>query len=476
MDGAGDPSPRPSGSLPIIEQDQNDSLPLFSVPWEDIMDFNFEGASPESFEGGTIHFGAPNRVYTGTSNSTNTSSSTTSAHVRTASDLVQPSAGNLPDTGSTQTSGNLNPGIGLTGASNDAMSHKRMRFNTSVGSSTARDPCQPSAPDQSGITSAPMEAAIPGMTLEAQPSLRRDLFLLTSEQKETCIQSLSELSSSLMKHLNRLASCKLASSFVFTPSDRNTAKYLFQTLDGSTSHENAIGRMLHGSERFLEILRLFDRPQDAQSSSSSAQSLDSEAYSFVDSAEPSPESNVQERVEMRWNLLQKYLGRTKTLALPATSPMPGGRHNLLSSGPYGILDVPSKLAILTCYTCLLIIFETVFICIHHFLECSPSTIDGLKLPPTVSGLHINGFPLNNYRGLQIKILIQVSTHMLDSIEQALRLTQKDGDEKSGLLADPVFRNLLHTSLKQEGINCSAEDELGMNRVRGLVREVETLLK
>ena len=62
-----------------------------------------------------------------------------------------------------------------------------------------------------------------------------------------------------MKDLNRLMTRKLACSILFTPSDKESAEYLFKTIDGSITQDNAIGRMLHGSEEFLEILQYLNQ-------------------------------------------------------------------------------------------------------------------------------------------------------------------------------------------------------------------------
>ena len=124
-------------------------------------------------------------------------------------------------------------------------------------------------------------ATAPAQLSKAGPY--RDWTPAAMEQKEACIQKLSELSSSLMKDLNRIITCKLASSFLFTPSDKETAEYLFKTIEGSMSQDNAIGRMLHGSEKFLEILQYLNQLPLASSHPSPTQSLESDAYGFLNS-------------------------------------------------------------------------------------------------------------------------------------------------------------------------------------------------
>jgi len=275
----------------------------------------------------------------------------------------------------------------------------------------------------------------------SQASHRNESNRPTAELKDELIQELSDLSTSLMKDLHRIVGCKLISSFLLTRSNDSPAEYLFKTLDGSTSQENAIGRMLQGSEKFLEIMQLFTRwfqsvhpfPDD----SLGGEGLGSNLEGKLDNSK----GNSEAWLEKRWSILQSYLERQR--------PIPAA----LTSESFGIAqkpDITAKLAVLTCYTCLLRIYETVFFVIHHTMEYSPSLAAAIKLPQMVPGLEINGFMLNEYRSLQIKVLIQVSTYMLDSVENTMQC----------MLSDPAFQALLKTVLQQEGLECAPGNETG----------------
>ncbi|KAI9708160.1 MAG: hypothetical protein M1820_004114 [Bogoriella megaspora] len=273
---------------------------------------------------------------------------------------------------------------------------------------------------------------------------------------DTCIQELADLSASLMKDLNRVITCKLASSFIFT--SNNTAMPSFRTTDGSTTEDNAVGRMLHGSEKFLDILRS-PRKQQASpvcSYASSDFSQDEDAHihnEFANAREGRQNGFGDDVMIARETFPHSNFGRSEW-------SKPTSMEELLRS------DVPSTLAILTCYTTLIKTYETVFYVIHHILECSPSTAPAINLPPTVSGLQINGFLLDNHRNLQIRILIQVSTYMLDQIEKAM------GD----ILAQSMFQAVLKTLLQQEGLDCSNNNKTGMKTARELVQKVDNMLK
>ncbi|KAI1174429.1 hypothetical protein F4777DRAFT_579984 [Nemania sp. FL0916] len=280
---------------------------------------------------------------------------------------------------------------------------------------------------------------------------------LTVELKDASIQELSDLSTSLMKDLHRVVGCKLASSFLFTRSDKSPAEYLFKTLDGSTSQENAIGRMLQGSEKFLEIMQLFNElSHPARSCPDNAQGGEVLSFNNLEECFENSEASSDAQLERRWNMIQSFLERQVPIPTTLTSESFG-----LSQKP----DITSKLAVLTCYTCLLRIYETVFFIVHHTLEYSPALAPTIKLPQTVPGLEINGFMLRKHRSLQIKVLIQVSTYMLDSVEKSMH----------GMLSDPAFQALLKTVLRQEGLECSPGNETGMGSIRRLIEKVDKIL-
>jgi hypothetical protein len=270
----------------------------------------------------------------------------------------------------------------------------------------------------------------------------------TADRKNACTQELNELSAALMKDLHSVVGCKLASSFLFTRSDSGPVEYLFKTLDGSPSKESAIGRMLQGSEKFLEIMQRFNEPARHTPPLDLTLRGDALDFNLITEAFDNSKSNTESQLDGRWRILQSYLERRN--AAPNGLSLGSWLGDSLTLGLAQKPDITSKTAVLTCYACLLWIYETVFFVIHHTLECSPSLAPAIKLPQTVPGLEINGFMLQNHPSLQIKILTQVSTYMLDSIEKAL----------TGMLSDSTFQALLKTVLQQEGLQYSTGNETG----------------
>ena len=234
----------------MADQGQSDSLELLSVPWIDIMNQSFDG------EGQELQGEGVSTVPTSDSFSALQTLDTMrfdgSPHAILSPWSFPSSTDNFDVATSARALGNQSARVDMA----EAVSPKRRRV-TKEPALSRLGPDTVSGPAQFEPTSTAFpRSSIPATALAPLPKSRLsiDWAPAATEQKEAYIQKLSELSSSLMKDLNRIITCKLASSFLFTPSDKETAEYMFKTIDGSMSQDNAIGRMLHGSEKFLEIL------------------------------------------------------------------------------------------------------------------------------------------------------------------------------------------------------------------------------
>ena len=239
------------------------------------------------------------------------------------------------------------------------------------------------------------------------------------------IQALAGLGTAMMKHLHRIMEYKSTDCFVLSQSNAQC--------------ENSIGKMLQYSERFLDIIKVIKRPSPSRNYAFSQHSLDLDR-----SNDNCGESG----------------------AIPDPSP----DDTWTDSQPKP--DLPSTLAILSCYTCLLQIYEAVFAAIQQSLEASQSFTLPSAIPPTVPstihGLHINGFMLQNHHTLQLRILIQASKYMLESIEKAL--------QEAGILDDLMFQTLLRASLQRQNRKVTEEKcETGMGVVLENMKQLETRL-
>lgn len=239
------------------------------------------------------------------------------------------------------------------------------------------------------------------------------------------IQALSKLGTTLMVHLHHIMEYRSTDSFVLAQSN--------------TQCENTIGKMLQCSERFLDIIRSMNQPPRSEGFPFPDQSLDMDRGNYNSSESDGIPDISGDGI---WTEFQ-----------PKS-------------------DLPCTFAILACYTCLLQIYEAVFSEIQQSLDASRSfTLTSVlpKVPSTIQGFHINGFMLQNHNTLQLKILIQVSRYMLDSIDKALRGAR--------ILEDSMFQALLKAGLQSQGRDMIGENtETGMGAVRASMKQIETRLR
>lgn len=234
-----------------------------------------------------------------------------------------------------------------------------------------------------------------------------DSNLGAADLRDECIQKLSELSSALLKELGQLDSGKTAS----TTSTWSSGWKVPDPMKKPKSQTHDIGKMLHSSEKFLEILQHFVRYESSHSSASNAASLDA--------------SDSEHHHEGLFNPPR-----------PAWSLSP---NSSTASTSHLCPDMTTTLAILTCYTCLIRIYGGVFSHIHNSLLAYPSAREDSL--PMLPGLQLDGFELGSHRNLQIQVLTQVSSHMISQIEKRLEdvgISSGEGSVCAGLL-DIVVR-------------------------------------
>lgn len=288
-------------------------------------------------------------------------------------------------------------------------------------------------------------------------------------RKEACMQKLSNLSANLTKDLNRMIACKLACSFVFTPSDKKTAEYLFRTADGSLCQNNGIGRLFQGTERFLELLQEYEAHSQVTTPIDDLCEPNNFAQSLIDHS-----TNPQQRIETRLSVIESYLSRSKPPGMITPTSTASETSDKSSLSQSAIIDI-SSITILNCYISLLKTFEALFLSFQCILQVPSSSPLYSRLLPVIPDFHINGFQMKNYRNLELKILIQVSRHMLDSMEKAMGITSQTEGTRGGIFGDPIFHNLLRTLLKRNAFDMPEEDFTGMKEVRDLLASMESVL-
>lgn len=270
--------------------------------------------------------------------------------------------------------------------------------------------------------------------------------------RNPCIEKLIELSSILIKDTHTAALCQTACSFLFTASDPLVTGHLFKVLDDATGETNPITKMLHGSESFLEILKQFKvSPLTPKASDGS--------HDHSSTSQSTPKSPAERGAE-KLAMLQTYLDRSN-------QSLSTSRHPSDTQGYQVDSSVEFAFAISKCYKYLLKMFDCVFKSIHHLLECAYSVEPALQLPPMVRGLKINGFQVQSDQRLQVKILIEVSKCILESIQNTV----------SEILVDETGRTILHVTMSDGGWSSpSKNDVMGTKGVLKTMENAENILR
>jgi hypothetical protein len=108
-----------------------------------------------------------------------------------------------------------------------------------------------------------------------------------------------------------------------------------------------------------------------------------------------------------------------------------------------------SLSILTCYVFLMRIFRTIFSSIYTAFTVAKET--NMKLPPLFPGLKLGG--CESQMNFQVQSLVQMSTNLLNKIDEALGVPDAQGRTKKGggVLGQTGSAVLLQNMMKEEEV-------------------------
>ena len=244
-----------------------------------------------------------------------------------------------------------------------------------------------------------------------------------TDLKEQILRRLADLHSSLLADLNIMRDvgkcpCQRSSRVSLASSQRNS--------DGKTEEYNfLIGRMLNKAETFVSILQQLSPPVSSKS----------------DAGLGGSESD-SDRSDEDQDLMNTFTSRHNEVA-----PIEPDSITFKASSSSLRCDVPMTLSILTCYVCLIRIYRTLFSSIHTALVISKER--NMELPPLFPGMKLGGFvPRMNF---QVQILVQISTNLLNKIDEALGVSDSQSPARKGvgILDQTVSAGLLQTMMKEE---------------------------
>ena len=264
------------------------------------------------------------------------------------------------------------------------------------------------------------------------------------------VQRLSSLHSELLRQLSDLSSVNqtdwlnVSRSFVdlILPAMESTAG-----VAGSDLSQTPVARMLASSRELLDVFRLFphrplgfqsDHPANQSSCSKPLYSDSSESEYEYDEGfgDKSQQYANGSRIAMETDYLP--LGNNLTPAYsPVTSHMLPNAPTQHSSNTSIIppsspnlpiwADVPTILSLFSCYITLVRVHSLVFSKIHDTLVTysSAATTDGSVRSSSLvmNQIDVGNVNISSSYGLQIKILLQVSLHLLEKVQTELGLPE-----------------------------------------------------
>ena len=212
----------------------------------------------------------------------------------------------------------------------------------------------------------------------------------------------------------------------------------------STLNQRSIGQTLHHCQRFVSILKRirYSRPQD-------------DSGIAVDEARARGQVSGHNR-------------NRHSISTTTATPTPA-------------LTLPTLFSILFCYTSILASYEDIFLSIIEAITRPTPTI-----PPTLSGLRIDGFELDGHSTLQLECLLNVSHTLLEKVEGLLFGSAAaqggggDGRSGGGIIRDKLAPGLMDM-LFEEGDrdkNDSGDGyggEKSQVRVKRLIQEIQATL-
>ena len=270
------------------------------------------------------------------------------------------------------------------------------------------------------------------VNVPANPSLLNDFAKPEAEiklDKESL--SMDEIQHQLMQELSKLAMDLYAQLATSDPENH-------QLTSGGTVtafQDHFIGSVLRSSDTFLTLLSSFSTPVSLSSSSSlhsaSSTSYRTTMYDSSDSGTSTPSLASESNDHGMNEMVQASYGKR-----------PAGNSDELE--PPTPIDMATVLQLLTCYIRVVhlhsIMHARMLDYMSAFLQHNTQHVE--LIPPVFPNMQVGGVSLNRFGTFQIKLLMQISVHVLGEIESALGLPTefrvgKSKGGKMGVLGESV---------------------------------------
>lgn len=257
-----------------------------------------------------------------------------------------------------------------------------------------------------------------------------------------------------------------------------------QSVGLSNFPDKFAGMLLENSMKLLKLLKSFQDPGDLEMPARPAQ-----YHLPTDSASRSPSSDSSFSETPSSNPT-----RTTNMSIMA-KPSDGKTQRQT--------DMTVVLQLLACYLRITQLHDVFYTAVYHYITTSiqgytqldyrnsnshgtkRTSLYGLlgQLHPIFPGLQIGGAPLEDFGIFQVKLILQISTHILGEIERTLalpegyRVSRKRNDETTGTLGVSIPTQLLKMSIMDNGPRSDLSgDQNGISGSKARLKMLRTLLK
>ena len=229
----------------------------------------------------------------------------------------------------------------------------------------------------------------------------------TVQQREEYLGNLSRLSEVLLK---RLYTINDEDAWKCSPLRRSTATTASVPPQCSQKPPMiSIGQVLRHSQEFLDLLQ----PFFPASSSLAEYAIDELSYPTLNgkstsslrnrsSCQSTETSGVFDSISTNNSSLSGLVEATQTPTDAQNQPR---------------LNVPTAMTLMSCFGCLTRVYGLIFTRLETALMHSPS--QGVGLDSVIPSIDLDGFGLERHFELQIKVLFEVATDMLDRVERSM---------------------------------------------------------
>ena len=251
----------------------------------------------------------------------------------------------------------------------------------------------------------------------------------TVQQREEYLGNLFKLSEELLK---RLYAINDEDSLKCSPSIRSTATTASVPLQCSQkSPMISIGQVLRDSQQFLDLLQPFfpSSPSLAECAIDelSHPTLTGKSTSSIRhrSSQSRESSGGFDSISTQNSSLVGHVEATQTLTDAQNQPR---------------LNVPTAMTLMSCFGCLTRIYGLIFTRLETALMRSPSP--GAGLDSVIPSIDLDGFGLERHFELQIKVLFEVATDILDRVERSMEKVLSAGYGNGNSLLPLLFEIIL----------------------------------